>query len=74
MQLLKDFATAEHNFVLADFRDSYTPLQWAAITGQLREVGFSQVRVFLGVELSDAMKQYIAARDTPLSVPAEIVE
>jgi len=74
LQLLKDFAGGSHSFALADFRDSYTPLQWADITGRLRDVGFSQARVFLGVDLSDAMKQYLSSRNTPVTMPSAIIE
>lgn len=74
LQLLKDFGGGSHSFALADFRDSYTPLQWADITGRLRAVGFNQARVYLAVELSDAMKQYLSARNTPVAMPATIIE
>jgi type VI secretion system protein ImpL len=73
-QLLKDFASGSHSFALADFRDSYTPLQWADITARLGPLGFSQVQVFLVTELSDPMKQYLAARNTPVAMPATIIE
>lgn len=73
-QLLKDFATGSHSFVLADFHDSYNALQWADITGRLREAGFSQAQVFLTIELSDPMKQYLNARSTPVSLPGVIIE
>jgi hypothetical protein len=72
--LLKDFATGSHGFVLADFHDSYNALQWADITGRLREAGFSQAQVFLTIELSDPMKQYLNARSTPVSLPGVIIE
>jgi type VI secretion system protein ImpL len=71
---LKDFASGSHSFALADFRDSYTPLQWADITARLGPLGFSQVQVFLIVELSDPMKQYLGARNTPVAMPATIIE
>jgi hypothetical protein len=73
-QLLKDFAAGSHSFALADFRDSYTPLQWADITGRLGAVGFNQAQVFLVIELSDAMKRYLSARNTPVAMPATIIE
>ncbi|MEO8777043.1 MAG: type VI secretion system protein [Rhodanobacter sp.] len=74
LQLLKDFGTGSHTFALGDFRDSYTPLQWADITARLHAAGFSQVQVFLAIDLSDAMKQYLAARTTPVAMPTRIVE
>ncbi|HEV2681076.1 MAG TPA: hypothetical protein VGV14_11295, partial [Rhodanobacter sp.] len=74
LQLLKDFGDGSHSFVLADFRDSYTPLQWADITARLSTVGFNQAQVFLVVDLSDAMKQYLNARNTPVAMPATIIE
>ena len=74
LQLLKDFAEGSHTFALADFGDSYTPLQWADITGRLHAVDFSQVQVFLTIDLSDAMKQYLSARNTPVAMPATIIE
>ncbi|MFC5742992.1 type VI secretion protein IcmF/TssM N-terminal domain-containing protein [Dyella tabacisoli] len=73
-QLLKDFASGSHGFVLADFHDSYNALQWADITGRLRDAGFSQAQVFLTIELSDPMKQYLNARSTPVSLPGAIIE
>jgi type VI secretion system protein ImpL len=73
-QLLKDFASGSHAFALADFRDSYTPLQWADITARLSAVGFNQAQVFLTIDLSDAMKQYLSARNTPVAMPATIIE
>ncbi|HEX7815852.1 type VI secretion system protein [Dyella sp.] len=74
LQLLKDFSTGSHAFTLDDFRDSYTPLQWADIGGRLRDVGFAQAQVFLTIDLSDAMKQYLNARQTPVALPASIIE
>ncbi|MEO8811210.1 MAG: type VI secretion system protein, partial [Rhodanobacter sp.] len=74
LQLLKDFAAGSHTFTLDDFRDSYTALQWADITARLRAVGFSRVQVFLAIDVSDAMKQYLAARNTPVAMPARIME
>ncbi len=74
LQLLKDFAGGSHTFALDDFRDSYTPLQWADITARVHAVGFKRVQVFLAIDLSDAMKQYLAARTTPVAMPTRIVE
>ncbi len=74
LQLLDDFASGSHGFALADFRDSYTPLQWADITRRLGVVGFSQAQVFLVIDLSAAMKRYLSARNTPVAVPATIIE
>src|SRR3546814_17406512 len=49
-------------------------MQWRELVPRLREAGFSQARVRLKVEPSDQMRQYLAARETPASLPTRIDE
>jgi hypothetical protein len=74
VRLLKDFGSGSHVFALDDFRASYSPAQWSALVPQLRSLGFSRVRVSLRAEPSDQMRQFLAARNAPTSLPATIVD
>src|SRR3546814_13382248 len=69
LQLIEQFEDGVQAFSLNDFRESYTPMQWRELVPPLRAAGFSQARVRLKVEPSDQMRQYLAARETPASLP-----
>ncbi|MFT4178621.1 MAG: type VI secretion protein IcmF/TssM N-terminal domain-containing protein, partial [Thermomonas sp.] len=73
-ELIRDFASGAHAFGIEDFRGSYSPSQWGALRQRLSEAGFRSARVFLQVELSDEMKQYLGASTARAEVPNVILE
>ncbi|RZA13450.1 MAG: hypothetical protein EOP93_20285 [Lysobacteraceae bacterium] len=72
--LLSDFASGAHAYSLEDFRASYSPAQWAELRQKLATAGFRNARVFLQIELSDQMKQYLGASTQQAEVPNVILE
>ena len=73
-QLVADFATGSHAFGLDDFRESYSPTQWSDLRARLAAAKFRSARVFLQVNLSDEMKQFLGARTARAEVPNVILE
>ena len=73
-ELIADFSSGSRAFGVEDFRDSYSPSQWSALRGRLADAGFRGARVFLSVELSDEMKQYLGASTARAEVPNVILE
>lgn len=73
-QLLADFANGSHTFGLDDFRDSYSPAQWAQQRQKAAEGGFRAAQVFLKIDLSDEMKRYLGASAARAEVPNVILE
>ena len=61
-------------FGVEDFRESYSPAQWSEVRQRLAEAKFRSARVFLQVELSDQMKQYLGASTARAEVPSVILE
>ncbi|TXH65263.1 MAG: hypothetical protein E6Q81_02285 [Thermomonas sp.] len=72
--LIEEFASGAHVFGVEDFRDSYNPAQWSELRQKLGEAKFRSARVFLQVELSDQMKQYLGASTARAEVPSVILE
>lgn len=73
-QMVADFANGSHAFGVEDFRESYSPAQWSELRGRLAEAKFRGAKVFLQVELSDEMKQFLGARTARAEVPNVILE
>jgi len=73
-RLIEEFASGAHAFGAEDFRDSYNPAQWNELRQKLGEAKFRSARVFLQVELSDQMKQYLGASTARAEVPNVILE
>jgi len=73
-KLIEEFAGGAHAFGVEDFRGSYTPAQWGELRQKLGEAKFRSARVFLQVELSDQMKQYLGASTARAEVPNVILE
>lgn len=73
-KLIEEFAGGAHAFGIEDFRGSYTPAQWGELRQKLGEAKFRSARVFLQVELSDQMKQYLGASTARAEVPNVILE
>lgn len=73
-QLVADFANGSHVFGIDDFRESYSPAQWSELRSRLAAAKFRSARVFLQVELSDEMKQFLGARTARAEVPSVILE
>ena len=71
---MADFANGSHAFGLDDFRESYSPAQWSDLRGRLAVAKFRSARVFLQVNLSDEMKQFLGARTARAEVPNVILE
>jgi len=73
-QLVEEFSGGARAFSAEDFRGSYTPAQWSELRQKLAEAKFRSARVFLQVELSDQMKQYLGASTARAEVPNVILE
>jgi type VI secretion system protein ImpL len=73
-ELIADFAGGSHAFGVEDFRASYSPAQWGQVRQRLADARFRGARVFLQVELSDQMKQFLGARTARAEVPNVILE
>ena len=73
-QLIGEFSGGAHAFGIDDFRESYSPTQWGELRQKLAEARFRSARVFLQVELSDQMKQYLGASTARAEVPNVILE
>lgn len=73
-QLISDFAGGAHAFGVEDFRQSYSPAQWGDVRQRLAAAKFRTARVFLQVDLSDQMKQFLGARTARAEVPNVILE
>ena len=73
-ELIRDFAGGSHAFGVEDFRASYSPAQWGELRQKLADAGFRSARVFLQVELSDEMKQFLGASNARAEVPSVILE
>ena len=73
-QLVADFANGSHAFGIDDFRESYSPAQWSDLRSRLATAKFRSARVFLQVELSDEMKQFLGASTARAEVPNVILE
>ena len=73
-RLIEDFASGARAFGIEDFRDSYSPAQWSELRQKLADAKFRSARVFLQVELSDEMKQYLGASTARAEVPNVILE
>ena len=67
-------ATREGLEGVEDFRESYSPAQWSEVRQRLAEAKFRSARVFLQIELSDQMKQYLGASTARAEVPSVILE
>lgn len=74
VQLVRDFKSGMRAFGPDDFRDAYTPEQWGELSARLRAAGFLQARVYLQVQPTPQMEQYMAARSAPVALPTTIVE
>ncbi|RMX04240.1 hypothetical protein D8I35_15735 [Corticibacter populi] len=72
--LLRDFRSGSHTFTLADFRDSYTPAQWAQLQPALALAGITQVRVFLSVVPTAEMERHLAGAGLATELPENILE
>ena len=72
--MIEEFAGGSRVFAIEDFRDSYSPAQWSEVRQRLAEAKFRSARVFLQVELSDQMKQYLGASTARAEVPSVILE
>jgi hypothetical protein len=73
-QLIEEFSGGSRAFAIDDFRQSYSPAQWSELRQQLAAAKFRGARVFLQVELSDEMKQYLGASTARAEVPSVILE
>ena len=73
-RLIDEFSSGVHAFTPEDFRESYSPAQWSELRQKLAEAKFRSARVFLQVELSDEMKQYLGASTARAEVPNVILE
>ena len=73
-KLIEEFAGGSRVFAVEDFRESYSPAQWSELRQRLAEAKFRSARVFLQVELSDQMKQYLGASTARAEVPSVILE
>jgi hypothetical protein len=73
-RLIEEFAGGARAFGLEDFRQSYSPSQWGEIRDKLAAAKFRSARVFLQVDLSDEMKQYLGASTARAEVPNVILE
>jgi hypothetical protein len=73
-RLIDDFQSGTHAYALEDFRASYSPAQWGELRQRLAEAGFRGARVFLGIQLSDQMKQFLGASTARAEVPTVILE
>jgi hypothetical protein len=73
-KLIEEFAGGSRVFAVEDFRESYSPAQWSEVRQRLAEAKFRSARVFLQVELSDQMKQYLGASTARAEVPSVILE
>lgn len=73
-ELISDFGSGSHAFSVEDFRASYSPSQWSDLRKRLSDAGFRGARVFLKVDLSDEMKQYLGASTARAEVPNVILE
>lgn len=73
-QLIQEFSTGSHAFGVEDFRESYSPAQWSEVRQRLAEAKFRNARVFLQVQLSDEMKQFLGASTTRADLPTVILE
>ncbi|QIL21762.1 hypothetical protein [Thermomonas sp. HDW16] len=73
-RLIEEFSGGAHAFGVDDFRQSYSPAQWSELRQKLAEAKFRNARVFLQVELSDQMKQYLGASTARAEVPNVILE
>lgn len=73
-QLIEEFSSGSHAFGIEDFRQSYSPAQWSDVRQRLATAKFRSARVFLQVELSDEMKQYLGASTARAEVPSVILE
>ena len=73
-KLIEEFAGGSRVFAVEDFRESYSPAQWSELRQRLAEAKFHSARVFLKVELSDQMKQYLGASTARAEVPSVILE
>ena len=72
--MIEEFAGGSRVFAVEDFRESYSPAQWSELRQRLGEAQFRSARVFLQVELSDQMKQYLGASTARAEVPSVILE
>jgi len=73
-RLVEEFAGGARAFGIEDFRASYSPSQWGEVREKLAAARFRSARVFLQVELSDEMKQYLGASTARAEVPNVILE
>ena len=73
-RLIEEFSGGVHAFTAEDFRESYSPAQWGELRQKLAAARFRSARVFLQVELSDEMKQYLGASTARAEVPNVILE
>jgi type VI secretion system protein ImpL len=73
-KLIEEFAGGSRVFAVEDFRESYSPAQWSEVRQRLAAAKFRSARVFLQVELSDQMKQYLGASTARAEVPSVILE
>ncbi|RZA19871.1 MAG: hypothetical protein EOP93_07535 [Lysobacteraceae bacterium] len=73
-KLIGEFSSGAHAFGVEDFRESYSPAQWNELRQKLGAAKFRGARVFLQVELSDQMKQYLGASTARAEVPNAILE
>ena len=73
-RLIGEFSGGARAFGIEDFRESYSPAQWSEVRQKLADARFRSARVFLQVELSDEMKQYLGASTARAEVPNVILE
>lgn len=74
VRMVNDFSGGSHAYGLEDFRASYSPQQWSQIAPRLAAARFRGARVYLQVEPSPELRQYLGARTLPAELPATILE
>ena len=74
IQLVNDFKQGTRTFSLQEFKPSYTASEWAELLKHLTPFGITSVKIFLEIQKSNELEQYMSASRNTGGIPTLLME
>ena len=74
IQLVNDFKSGARIFSLRDFKSSYTTSEWADMLKRISPYGITGVKIFLEIQKSNELEQYMSASRNTNGIPSLLME